>query len=170
MVSRGSRPESRTLCDSHDIRYHVSSLCSGTCTSHWILGRSQSSEPFAYMPFSLPSPGTAKTEISSRVSPIQDGSEIKHQHVRAAPERLLPGERVESSRVAACWSTCSRRCITKRLCGGAIISTNSIQRTSRTIQAFYHPKPIISLTFFMVSSALLSALCAPSLASAANSF
>jgi hypothetical protein len=50
MVSRGSRPESRTLCDSHDIRYHVSSLCSGTCTSHWILGRSQSSEPFAYMP------------------------------------------------------------------------------------------------------------------------
>jgi hypothetical protein len=99
MVSRGSRLESRTFCDSHDARHHVSSLCSCPCTSHWILGRSQSSEPFAYMPFSLPSPSTAKTEVFRRAFPIRDGSEIKHQHVRAAPERLLPGERVESSRV-----------------------------------------------------------------------
>jgi hypothetical protein len=42
---------SRTPCDSHDARNHVRSLCSCTCTSHRILGRSQSSEPFAYMPW-----------------------------------------------------------------------------------------------------------------------
>jgi hypothetical protein len=98
VVEYGESRISRTPCDSHDARHHVSSLCSCLCTSHWILSRYQSSEPFAYMPLSLASPGTSKTEVSSRLFPIRDGSEIKHQHVRATIERLLPGERVESSR------------------------------------------------------------------------